>query len=137
MKFINTGDANPVSSVRRVRPAAVIPPYTFVGSITTGVSPWWSPHSNYELTQGYVQARTAGTAQAGFAIMKVAGGSNFFNTDVANHVVVGSVILQPTVLKTTFSMSDLVGPYDSIYIASFAASGHQDIVIQVLGELLS
>lgn len=136
MKVITVGDTNPVSSLKRVAEAAVIPPYTFSGRLRTGTSPWWSPHSNYDLTQGYVQARTAGTSQAGFAIMKVAGGSNYFNTDVANHVVVGAIVMGPSTLKKRFDLREIVGPYDSIYIASFAASGHEDVVIQILGEKL-
>lgn len=136
MRIIEMGDTKPADSVRRVREAAVIPPYTFVGRLRQGSSPWWSPHSTYELTRAYIQAATTGTSDAGIAIMKVEGGANYFNTDVQNHVVLGSVILPADLQKKSFDIGGTVTPYDSIYLISFGASRHQDVVLQLLGELV-
>ena len=137
MKVINVGDTSPVSSIRRVRDSAVIPPYTFSGSLTVGSSPWWSPQSRYELTQAYVSARVAGNQRAGFAVMRVEGGLNHWTVDARNHTVLGSIIIEGSHVKRVFSLAGgIVTPYDSVYILSFAASGHQDVVIQILGELV-
>src|SRR5574343_393896 len=135
MRGIGTGDEKPVSSRRRVRDAAVIPPYTFTGSLRQGLSPWWSPHSVYELTRGYIQAATTGSSEAGIAVMKVEGGANYFNTDVLSHVVMGAVIMEPSQQKKAFDLGGEVTPYDSIYLISFGASGHKAVVFQILGEL--
>lgn len=136
MRIIEMGETKPVSSVRRVREAAVIPPYTFTGSLRIGTSPWWSPHSHYELTQAYIQAATTGTSEAGIAILKVEGGANYFHSDAQNHVVLGSVILPAGNQKKAFTIGGTITPYDSIYLASFGASGHRDVVFQILGELV-
>lgn len=134
MKVFQTEDTTPVNSVARTAEAAVIPPYTFSGSLRTGTSPLWSPHSSYFLTVGYVQAATQGTSSCGFAVMKMEGGAGAFNDDVQNHVLLGSVVMPAGSFKKTFTLGGMLTPYDSIYLASFAASGHTDVVIQILGE---
>lgn len=134
MKVFSTEDTTPVNSIARSAEAAVVPPFTFVGPISIGKSPIWSPHSSYFLTVGYAQARTYGTKQAGFAVMKMEGGAGGFNEDAQNHVILGSVIMAPDAYKKTFVLGGPVTPYDAIYILSFAASGHTDVVIQILGE---
>lgn len=136
MKVIYAADQNPANSIRRVRDAAVIPPYTFVGKLKVGTSPMWSPHSTYDLTRAYFSAATTGTSEAGIAIMKVEGGANYYNSDVAQHIVLGAVQVHSNVQKKSFPIAGTISPYDSMYLLSFNASGHRDVVLQILGELV-
>ena len=130
MKVFSTEDTIPTSSKARIAEAAAIPPYTFTGLLDVGLSPVWSPHTSYDLTVGYIQARTVGTTTAGIAVLKLEGANTAFPP-----VVLGSVILQASQTKQIFSLEGgIITPYDSVYLASFGASGHEDVVVQVLGE---
>lgn len=130
MKIYYSQDTSPVNSIARRRTPAVVPPFSFVGQLETGVSPQWVPPYNFYITGGYVTAASNGLSTAGFALLKVE--PAFVDTPA---VTLASFTLSPTDSKVAFDISEaLITPYDALYVASFADSGHEGVCVQFIGE---
>jgi hypothetical protein len=131
MKIYPSDNMQAVNSVARKRKQIVVPPFNLIGPNQATVSDKWYPNTNSEVVGAFVTTKTTGIIDAGFAILK----NNIFE----QNVVVASVTLSPTDTKAIFTLANPLGgltfsKYDWITTASFLASGHSGIVIQLFME---
>lgn len=128
MKHFVTTDIRPVNSEQRKAIANSIPIFFFSGAIDVGTSGVWSPPHEIRLVNGWCQAKTTGTTRAGFVIMK----TDSFGTQT----IMAQIHLPSHLTRETFDFGEFqsVSPYEQLFIASFAASGHEDVGIQIYGE---
>jgi hypothetical protein len=128
MKHFVTTDIMPVDSEQRKAIANSIPIFFFSGSVEIGTSGVWSPPHNIRLVNGWCQAKTTGTSMAGFVVMK---------TDSFDTLTIMSQVQMPAnIRRAAFSFGEFqsISPYEQLFIASFGASGHEDVGIQIYGE---
>ena len=128
MKHFVTTNIMPVNSEARRAVANSIPIFFFSGAVEVGTSGVWSPPHNIRLVNGWCQSKTVGSSLAGFVILK----TDSFGTQT----ILSQIHLQPHLTRATFSFGEFhsVSPYEQLFIASFAASGHEDVGIQIYGE---
>ena len=126
MKHYVAQDERTFNSEQRKVIANTLPVFSFQGPIETGLSGYWSPPHDIRIVNGWMQARTTGFGTAALVILRAAG---FVENDV-----LAVVNLSANAIRATFTMSAKITPYDKLYIASFAESGHEDISVQMYGE---
>lgn len=125
-----SGELEPVISARKEPKAATIPPFSFTGELEIGISGYWYPTANMELQKASISASSPGTETASLNILKQELG-------VADPLVIGTFTLAANQVKQVISLnSTFVTPYDKIFIASWADSGHNGTVIQIVGTLM-
>ena len=133
-KYFETTDDEAVNSVARQAPANSLPVFSLGSVLQEGFTPPWTPPHNIILTDGYVIAGIAGTTTAGFTLMKKT------QPDIGqDDEVLVSFTMSAAGLKTVITLDNsiipkTVTPYDRLYIASFAASGHENVTIQFFGD---
>lgn len=131
MKIYPSDNLQPINSVARQRKQIIVPPFNLTGPNQPSVSDKWYPNTNCEVVGAFVTAKTTGMIDAGFAILK----NNIFE----QNLVVASVTLGPTDTKAIFTLANPLGgltfsKYDWVTVASFSASGHNGIVVQLFAE---
>lgn len=135
MRFIKTQIAKPYNSVRRRPEPGYIAEFTFDGEPEPGNSPPWSATSNVLLTAGYVNASTTGDEDLVLSIMSRA------YLAPEPRVLLEEIILPANKYKTVFSFDNtidpkLATPYDDLFVTVWTASGHEQVVVKLIGEIL-
>lgn len=121
--------ADPVVSSARDRRHAVIPPFSFEGPLAVGISGIWYPTATYQFTQASISSTTLGTP-ATIYILK--------EEPLNDPIVLGQIYLGANSRKNVINLDEpVVGPYDKVYMASFADSTHENVVIQLVGFMMS
>ena len=54
MRTYTVEDSEPVTSAERAKTPSVVPPFSFIGQATMGLSGYWSPPHSLMLWNGYV-----------------------------------------------------------------------------------
>ena len=132
-KFYSSDDINPVTSRARVTNVTV-PPFSYSGSIDTGISGFYSPPQKIRLTMGYMSASTTGNASAALAFIK--------KSDYQDDELLGVIYLPATEVKAIWYAdnaitSKIISPYETLFVASFTASRHENVTLQLYGERVS
>ena len=126
MKHIITKDGDPVNSKARKAIANSLPVFSFSGPLEIGASGYWSPPHNIRLVNGWVQSKTIGTELAGLVIIAESS---------LDQIILAEVQMAASAMRTTFTFANaVISPYNRLFIASFSASGHEDVSIQMYGE---
>ena len=131
MRTYTVEDSEPVTSAERAKTPSVVPPFSFIGQATTGLSGYWSPPHSLMLWNGYVTSAEFGSSEGGWVIMK----EEPFNP---TSVLLGAVNLAADRKKAVFEFDNkylpkLVHPADRLFVACLADSGHESITVQMFG----
>ena len=70
MRTYTVEDSEPVTSAERAKTPSVVPPFSFIGQATMGLSGYWSPPHSLMLWNGYVTSAEFGSSEGGWVIMK-------------------------------------------------------------------
>jgi hypothetical protein len=131
-QYLKVEQTLPATSRQRDLEDAVIPPFNYSGRLRVGLSGVWPAPYSMELSHGLITASQAGTSLAGFALMK--------QTALPLPAEVLHVWTFPaTATRRVFSVRHPIHPIrihvnDYIYVVSFGASAHTNIVIQFYGK---
>jgi hypothetical protein len=133
MRFVK--DEVPALTNSRSRKPANIPPFSFVGELDIGDSGIWYPPFPILLLQAKVTAQNYGERSALLSFVKME------LPYVEN--VLASVALPHNRLEALVSFKaetvvspPIIGPTEPIFIRSKIASYHNNVVIQMTGEIL-
>ena len=132
-KFYNSDDINPVNSKSRVTNVTV-PPFSYSGTIQTGISGFYSPPQKIRLTMGYITSSTTGTGTCTFAVIKR---SDYQDDELLGTIQLGSGKTKEIFYFDNSITSKVITPYQKIFVASFVASGHENVVLQMYAERVS
>lgn len=131
MKIYPVNNLQPVNSRQRQRQQVYIPPFNFPSYLTVGQSGKWVPSQAFELVGGYISAKGVGLGTASILVIK----DNIFETNQ----VAASVSLAASDKFANFTLVNVLSgnliftPNDYLSVASFAASNHENITIQLYG----
>lgn len=135
-RLINTEESIPVEMSERKRRAAVIPPFAFVGELEISLSGFWYPTSTMELLKASVSASGPGQATAVFSLLKEEPG-NPNPIPIIREMTLGATTTKKVYNIASTDTTYIVTPYDKIFVASWAESLHNGIVIQMVGSLMT
>jgi hypothetical protein len=154
MFFVND-DSAPESGYARRRESAIIPPFSFSGPLETSESGIWSPPRTIILAAATITAQWPGPLGAIFHMFRIEFGGQ--------RTRIGTGILSPynetpfggsqeaklrSITSQTRNNFTIVGagesldgadpptvtPFEGICISSLVDSGHESVVIQLIGE---
>lgn len=134
MKIYQAINLQPVNAVKRQPASIIIPPFEFLGRLKVSVSNKWYPNTNCKITSAFVTATGPGSTSAELVILK----NNIFE----QNIVIATTDLGMDDIKSLFTFTNPLagvtfGPYDWITVASFSASGHSGIVVQMQAESIN
>jgi hypothetical protein len=132
-KFYTTYNEDSVNSTQRITNVTV-PPFSYSGSVQLGVSGFYSPPQKIRLTKGYLTSSTIGSGVCTFAVIK--------RTEYQDDELLALITMPPEKTKVIFDIdnsmaSKVIAPYEKIFVASFVASGHENVVLQMYAEKVS
>ena len=133
MRFIQSQTEQSVNSTARAESWTNVQPFTLSGPLETGLSVMWSPPHPILLKKGYVMARIAGDSSAVFAIGQM---PLIKNWEQPSDILIETSLAAGAFKRTfTFSTSlpKIINPSESLFVATFAAGGQEDIVFQLIG----
>lgn len=144
--YKNINDEVPAQAFARKRTPAAIPPVTFPDALDISKSGIWPPPRTILLTGVTVTARLRGQANAELIIWRL--------ESPEQPTALAEVLLEANSVRTimsdaahelnasvpAFSLNGedppIIGPFEPVFISSETASGHQGVVIQLIGEYL-
>jgi len=132
-KFYTTYNEESVSSTQRITNVTV-PPFSYSGPIEVSISGFYSPPQKIRLTKGYVTASTIGDDTCTFGVIKRA--------EYQDDELLALIRMPANKTKVIFNIdnsmaSKVIAPYERIFVVSFLATGHENVVLQMYGEKVS
>lgn len=152
--FFMKGDPEPATdgSVARRRDPAVIPPFTFSGPLDRADSGIWYPPRAIILLDASIVSSWPGTAAAVLNLYRLEYGNQ---RSFLGSASLGAYNATPPVpsdqqaeaknrqfrgrfsIQTEQSISPpTISPFEGLFVQSTVASGHENVVVQVIGEYL-
>jgi hypothetical protein len=120
----------------------LLPPFTYDFGIPVGRSPGWYPEKRTLLLRGWISARAVGTTR-----MALAFGKDAMLTPL---VLLGTAYMDADQTFVPFGFGDWAGvatasgvvatpdrvvdTHEQLYIVSFSDSGHDGVVVQLVGK---
>ena len=131
IRYVSGELTTPIVSSRKDPRPANIPPFSFIGELEIGLTGFWYPTSYMELATASVSASGPGTSALSITVLKEEPGTG-------RPIVIGTFSMGATETKQVISLNDaLVSPYDKVYLASWADSGHLGVVVQIVGSMMT
>lgn len=132
MRVVRTKTNKPYNSAARQSSDAAIPPFSWDGEPEIGNTGFWYPPREIMLRAGYVTSSAAGTADGVFSVLK----REFMNPQPVELV---SFTFPASKYKDVFYFSNgldpkLISPYDGLFMTVWTESGHEDVVVQLIGD---
>lgn len=134
MRVVRTKAEKPYNSSARQPKDAKIPEFSWDGVPAIGNTGFWYPTKELMFRAGYVTSATTGTADGVYSVLK----REFMNP---NPVELLSFTLPADKYKNVFYFNNeldpkILSPYESIFITVWTNSGHEDVVVQLVGDYL-
>jgi hypothetical protein len=140
MRMHFTRDEDPTTPSQRKRSPAIIPPVTFSG-YTWGPqnSGLWYPPFTIMLQEASISASAAGQTGALLQIIRLEPGRQETTLHLVN---LPATTLQRQIIFTSTSRQGrlsppIVSPHEPVFVRLWTSSMHQNIVIQMTGEILT
>jgi hypothetical protein len=144
MKMHFVLDGTPANSMARNRPFAIIPPFSHPGPLPATDTGLWSPPKPVQLLSVSARSTTTGTANARLYIVRMEPSGQqtvlglFFllrdRTVAGFHFPIQNND-KPIPMATSLKRA-IITPYEPVLIRSEIASGHNDLVVQLVGEYI-
>jgi hypothetical protein len=139
MKMYFTRDESPARPRSRRREYATIPPFSLYGPLDVSDSGLWYPARSLLLTGGTITASNLPPTDEFWGLLQV-----IRLDDPRQETSLAVKSLSPRKYQTTFTfMSErsnnppIISPFEPVFIRSLVASGHENVVIQLVGEYVS
>lgn len=128
-------DPEPADPAPRSKKAIQIPPVTFSGyAWGPQNSGFWNPPSSVRLTEGYVSAGSVGASNNLIQVIRI--------EPPLQETTLAIAVLPTLSTKVRFDFSlysstidpPIINPFEPVVVRMWASSGHQNVVVQLIGE---
>jgi hypothetical protein len=130
-RYIHTEIQDPAISSLRKPKRAIIPPFSFPGEMEVVTTGFWSPTATINLLSANITASTGGIANLDIIMFKKV---PFVSDPV---VVFGFTLGASQTSKWQKLNNKILYPTDRLFAVGFSDSEHQNVVIQMVGDVVT